>query len=125
MEVIENGITFGFDITRVMFCSGNCTERMRMGREAVRGQVVVDLYCGVGYYTLPFLVHGEVRSGCRQATLVIILTLILALTLIITRRAFPPPQSSPSPLLPTPPEFLTLTTRPNSPSPTGKTHPRV
>ena len=60
VELIENGITFGFDLTRVMFCSGNCTERMRMGREAVRGQVVVDLYCGVGYYTLPFLVHGQV-----------------------------------------------------------------
>ena len=33
VEVIENNISFGFDITRVMFCSGNCTERMRMGRE--------------------------------------------------------------------------------------------
>lgn len=59
VTVQENGIHFGFDITRVMFCSGNVTERMRMGREKVAGQVIVDLYCGVGYYTLPFLVHGK------------------------------------------------------------------
>ena len=33
VEVIENSISYGFDVTRVMFCSGNCTERIRMGRE--------------------------------------------------------------------------------------------
>lgn len=55
--VVENGISFGFDITKVMFCSGNVTERMRAGRICARGQVVVDLYCGIGYYTLPYLVH--------------------------------------------------------------------
>ena len=33
VEVLENSISYGFDITRVMFCSGNCTERIRMGKE--------------------------------------------------------------------------------------------
>jgi tRNA G37 N-methylase Trm5/tRNA(Phe) wybutosine-synthesizing methylase Tyw3 len=61
VEIVENGITFGFDITKVMFCSGNVTERMRMGRQVVKGEVIVDLYCGVGYYTLPFLVHGQAK----------------------------------------------------------------
>jgi hypothetical protein len=40
VTVVENGVAFGFDVTRVMFCSGNCTERMRMAREAAAGQVV-------------------------------------------------------------------------------------
>eukprot|EP00605_Chrysophyceae_sp_TOSAG23-4_P001484 GSChrysophyteH1.ASY1.ANO1.1621.1 assembled CDS len=57
--VVENGIKFSFDITRIMFCSGNVTERMRMGRQVCDGQVVVDLYSGIGYYTIPFLVHGN------------------------------------------------------------------
>ena len=35
-------------IFRVMFCSGNVTERMRMAKESARGQVVVDMYCGIG-----------------------------------------------------------------------------
>jgi tRNA G37 N-methylase Trm5/tRNA(Phe) wybutosine-synthesizing methylase Tyw3 len=61
VQVTENGIKFGFDITRVMFCSGNVTERMRMGRQATEGQIIVDLYCGVGYYSIPFLVHGKAK----------------------------------------------------------------
>lgn len=59
VTVVENGISFGFDMTRVMFCSGNVTERMRMAREAAVGQTVVDLYCGIGYYTIPLLLHGK------------------------------------------------------------------
>jgi len=60
VEVLENGIRFGFDITRVMFCSGNVTERMRMGKQArLKDSVVVDLYCGIGYYTIPFLLQGQ------------------------------------------------------------------
>lgn len=59
VTVAENRIRFGFDITRVMFCSGNVTERMRMGQQRAEGEVVVDLYCGIGYYSLPLLVHAH------------------------------------------------------------------
>ena len=59
VTVTENGVRFSFDITRIMFCSGNVTERMRMARQDTQGQTIVDLYCGIGYYTLPFLVHGR------------------------------------------------------------------
>ena len=38
-----------------MFSSGNTTERQRMGRLDCAGETVVDLYAGIGYYTLPFL----------------------------------------------------------------------
>ena len=57
-RVKEGGVHFSFDITRVMFCSGNVTERMRMGRVDAAGETVVDLYAGIGYYTLNFLKHG-------------------------------------------------------------------
>ncbi len=75
--ITENACKFGFDLTRVMFCTGNVTERMRMARVAelawgneiattvrippLAEQVVVDLYCGVGYYTIPLLLHAGVR----------------------------------------------------------------
>jgi len=59
VTVVENRIRFGFDITRVMFCSGNVTERIRMGQQRAEGEVIVDLYCGIGYYSLPLLVHAH------------------------------------------------------------------
>lgn len=61
VTVLENGISFGFYITRVMFCSGNCSERIRAASFPVENKVVVDLYCGIGYYTLPLLVHGKAK----------------------------------------------------------------
>jgi tRNA wybutosine-synthesizing protein 2 len=59
VEVFENNISYGIDVIRVMFCSGNCTERIRMSKEKVEGEVIVDLYVGVGYYTIPFLLYGK------------------------------------------------------------------
>jgi tRNA wybutosine-synthesizing protein 3 len=57
--VKENGIAQGFDLTRVMFCKGNGTEKSRVGRLDCTSETVVDLYCGIGYYTLPYLVHAK------------------------------------------------------------------
>lgn len=54
-----NGITYGFDVTRNMFSSGNGTEKARVGRFACAGEVVVDLYAGIGYFTLAYLVHAH------------------------------------------------------------------
>jgi len=61
VTVTENSIAFSFEMTRVMFCSGNVTERMRMARQVCRDEIIVDLYAGVGYYTIPFLVHGGAK----------------------------------------------------------------
>ena len=45
-----------------MFCSGNVTERMRMAKPGhAKDQVVVDMYCGVGYYTLPLIKYGQAK----------------------------------------------------------------
>jgi tRNA G37 N-methylase Trm5/tRNA(Phe) wybutosine-synthesizing methylase Tyw3 len=65
-EVRESGVLFGLDITRLMFCSGNNTERMRMASYPPTGPVaetVVDLYAGIGYYTLPTLLRARAHHG--------------------------------------------------------------
>jgi len=61
VEHIENGITFGFDVTKVMFSSGNVSERIRIAKIDMRGEIVVDAYSGIGYYTLPMLVHSNAK----------------------------------------------------------------
>jgi len=49
----ENGIRYCFDVTKVMFASGNIDERERMGRLDCTGETVVDMFAGIGYFTLP------------------------------------------------------------------------
>ena len=41
-----------------MFSAGNGTEKKRVAQMNSRGMVIVDLYAGIGYFTLPYLVHG-------------------------------------------------------------------
>ena len=50
---LENGIRYRFDVTQVMFASGNTDERMRMRRLDCSGETVVDMFAGIGYFTLP------------------------------------------------------------------------
>ena len=57
----ENFVEYEFDATAVMFSSGNVTERRRMGELDTNGEIIVDAYSGVGYYTLQFLVQGDAK----------------------------------------------------------------
>jgi len=54
----ENGVLYGLDVCRSMFSSGNGTEKARVGSFPCAGETVVDLYAGIGYFTLPYLVHA-------------------------------------------------------------------
>ena len=59
-ETKELGVAYGLDVTKVMFSSGNGTEKRRMGAMAAAGETVVDLFAGIGYYTLQLLRHAGV-----------------------------------------------------------------
>ena len=59
VEFTDHGMTYMFDAAKVMFSSGNVTERRRIGAMNMQGEVVVDAYAGVGYYTFPMLVHAD------------------------------------------------------------------
>ncbi|GAB5357309.1 hypothetical protein AAMO2058_000363500 [Amorphochlora amoebiformis] len=55
----EGGVKYRLDVTRSMFCKGNGTEKKRVGQICHPGDVVVDLYAGIGYFVLPYLIHGK------------------------------------------------------------------
>lgn len=41
-----------------MFSAGNVSEKLRVAQFSCEGQIVVDLYAGIGYFTLPYLVKA-------------------------------------------------------------------
>ena len=61
ITITEQGIRQSFDLTRVMFSRGNISEKIRFGRLVCADEVVLDLYTGIGYFTLPALVHGKAK----------------------------------------------------------------
>jgi tRNA wybutosine-synthesizing protein 2 len=64
-EVREHGIRWRLDASRIMFAAGNRTERLRAGRLVRPGESVVDLFAGIGYFTIP-----AARAGASRVTAV-------------------------------------------------------
>ncbi|GAB6022264.1 tRNA wybutosine-synthesizing protein 2 [Chamberlinius hualienensis] len=58
---VDNGIKYTFDVTKCMFSSGNITEKLRISQIDCSDEVVVDLFAGIGYFTLPYLVHAKAK----------------------------------------------------------------
>ena len=61
-EVVEHGVRWRFDAARLMFAAGNRSERARIGRIVRPAERVVDLFAGIGYFTIPAArAHASVR----------------------------------------------------------------
>ncbi|MFA6805390.1 MAG: class I SAM-dependent methyltransferase family protein [Candidatus Methanomethylophilaceae archaeon] len=58
---LENGIRYFFDVSKVMFASGNTDERYRMREQDCTGEIVVDMFAGIGYFTLPLAKYSGAR----------------------------------------------------------------
>jgi tRNA wybutosine-synthesizing protein 2 len=55
----ENNCLFKLDVARIMWSKGNTTERIRMARIVDDGEIVVDLFAGIGYFSIPMAVHNH------------------------------------------------------------------
>ena len=62
VEVKENGCIFRFDLTKVMFSQGNQFEKMRIARLVERNEIVIDMFAGIGYFTVPLMKHSEAKK---------------------------------------------------------------
>jgi len=60
----ENHCLYKLDVARIMWSKGNTTERKRMGQIVRPGETVVDLFAGIGYFTIPMAVHGQPEKIC-------------------------------------------------------------
>jgi tRNA wybutosine-synthesizing protein 2 len=54
----EHGCLFKQDVTKVMYSRGNLEERKRMSSIG-KGEVVVDMFAGIGYFSIPMAAHGK------------------------------------------------------------------
>lgn len=49
----ENGIRFTFDPMKIMFSPGNINERVAMMGFPAEGKMIMDMFSGIGYFSLP------------------------------------------------------------------------
>jgi tRNA wybutosine-synthesizing protein 2 len=55
----EGGLRFRLDVARVMFSSGNLPERTSLPPRISAGDVVADLFAGIGYFAIPIAVRSR------------------------------------------------------------------
>lgn len=55
----ENKCLFKLDVSKIMWSKGNTTERKRMSKIAGDGETVVDMFAGIGYFSIPMAVHSN------------------------------------------------------------------
>lgn len=58
----ENGCVFKLDVARVMFSTGNQHERARIAGLVREGEVVLDMFAGVGQFTIPIARLSEAAT---------------------------------------------------------------
>ncbi len=54
----EHGTIYALDLAEVMFSPGNKTERSQMAERVIAGERVLDMFAGIGYFTLPMARAG-------------------------------------------------------------------
>jgi tRNA wybutosine-synthesizing protein 2 len=56
---VENEVKFRFDVSQIMFSSGNMEERIRMAELKCDDETVVDMFAGIGYFSIPLAVYQK------------------------------------------------------------------
>lgn len=58
----ENYCKFKLDVTKVMWSKGNTGERLRMSKLPEDDEVIIDMFAGIGYFTIPMAVHSNPKK---------------------------------------------------------------
>ena len=59
----ENGCLFKLDLAKVMWSKGNNNERLRIAKLVEDGETVIDMFAGIGYFSIPIGVHANAREA--------------------------------------------------------------
>ncbi|MHA1671850.1 MAG: class I SAM-dependent methyltransferase [Promethearchaeota archaeon] len=55
----EHEVVYSFDFTKIMFSQGNLSERKYLATLVKDGEVIVDMFAGIGYFSLPIGKHSK------------------------------------------------------------------
>lgn len=58
----EHGCQFLLDVSKVMWSQGNKEEKLRMVRIVKPGEIVVDMFAGIGYFTVIIAKHSKPKK---------------------------------------------------------------
>ena len=58
----ENGCLFKLDLAKVMWSKGNNNERLRIAKLVEDDEVVLDMFAGIGYFSIPIGVHSNAKQ---------------------------------------------------------------
>ena len=58
----EHGIIYKIDVRKIMFSKGNLNERKRVIKQISEGETVVDMFAGIGYFTLGLAKFSEANK---------------------------------------------------------------
>ena len=62
VEHKEHEVTYRFDITKIMFSKGNINERKYLATLVKQGEIIVDMFAGIGYFSLPIGKHSHAEK---------------------------------------------------------------
>lgn len=58
----ENGCLFKLDLAKVMWSKGNNNERLRIAKLVNDDETVIDMFAGIGYFSIPIGVHSNAKE---------------------------------------------------------------
>ena len=58
----ENGCLFKLDLAKVMWSKGNNNERLRIAKLVKDDETVIDMFAGIGYFSIPIGVHSNAKE---------------------------------------------------------------
>lgn len=58
----ENYCKYAIDVAKVMWSKGNTGERLRMSKLPEDNETIIDMFAGIGYFTIPMALHSNPKK---------------------------------------------------------------